>query len=298
MERPELSQIEAFIHVAECGSFSGAARHLGVPKSSVSRRVAALERVLGLPLVRRTTRHTSLTDEGRAYWREVSSAMEQLHQAHDSVRNLQNDPIGTIRLTMPIETDLAAMGELVAEFLSIHPKVTLEIEATNRFVNLLDEGFDLGIRGGVPQDSSLRIRKLSRTEPIIVASPRYLEAFGSPKVLKELSTHRGVATTSRGPLRWTLTQNGHKETVTLPAVLAVNDLRLARDAVVAGLGITLLPDFVCAPYLASGALVRLFPDCVFPGSFLSIVYPPSPPPRVRTLIDFLAEKLGVADAER
>ncbi len=297
MERPELSQIEAFIQVAECGSFSAAARQLGVPKSSVSRRVAALEETLGLTLVRRTTRHTSLTDEGAAYRREVAAAIAQLQQAHALVQQLRDEPGGTIRLTVPTESAQGVLGELFAEFSRLHPRLVLEIEATNRIVDLVTEGFDLGVRGGTPKSSSLKIRKLGSSPIKLMASPAYLAQYGTPKTIHELSRHRAVATSSRGPARWSLAQDGRKHSVVLPAPVAVNDLRIARDAAVAGLGIVLLPEFIGMEQLAAGDLVEVLPGYGGAPSCFFLVYPPGPPPRVRLLLDFLTERLGTARAK-
>ena len=186
----DLNQIGTFVRVVDSGTFTAAAAALGLPKSSVSRGVAALEEALGVRLLQRTTRKLSLTDAGRHYYQQVRASLSGLDQANSAVADLGGAPRGTVRLTAPPDFGEGMFPEVIAHFVRRYPGIQLDVVLTQRRVNLIDEGFDLALRAGKLEDSSLVARKIAGSELGLYAAPSYLERRGSPKRLAELTKPR------------------------------------------------------------------------------------------------------------
>jgi DNA-binding transcriptional LysR family regulator len=295
----DLNLVAAFVRVIEAGSFTAAAQALGLPKSSVSRRVSALEKELRVRLVQRSTRRLALTEAGRAYFERARAALAGLADAHTAVADMSQEVAGTIRVSAaPDNTGMLA--GLVAEFLARHPGVQIELSLTSRRVDLVAEGFDLAVRAGRLADSSLVARRLGTTDLGLFASPGYLRRAGRPRGASDLVEHRFVL---RGPLheRTHLTLTGPTGPVSLKVdgPLIVDDLAFLADAVAAGVGIGLMPE-VYFGWLWKGGrrsprrdFIRVLPDHGVTGSDLHLVSPPTAyePVRVALLRDFLTERL-------
>jgi DNA-binding transcriptional LysR family regulator len=294
----DLNLVSAFVRVVEDGSFTTAAQKLGLPKSSVSRRVTALERALRVRLLQRSTRKLVLTEVGRLYFERARASLGGLAEASAAVTDLSGEIAGPIRFTAGANSGLLA--NLLSEFVTRYPNVQIDVVLTSRRVDLVAEGFDLALRGGPLVDSSLIARRLGRQELGLFASRAYLRKAGRPRRVADLAKHRFVLfgePPERGHLR--LTGPNGEETVKVSGPLIAHDLSFAADVISTGLGIALIPDLYLG-WLAKGGLrlgrpelERVLPDHGVVGSELSLVSPPTAyePTRVKLLRDFLTEKL-------
>jgi DNA-binding transcriptional LysR family regulator len=295
----DLNLVTAFVRVVEDGSFTTAARQLGLPKSSVSRRVAALERALRVRLLQRSTRKLVLTEAGRLYFERARGALGGLAEAGSAVTDLSSEIAGPIRFTAGGD-NTGLLANLFAEFLTRYPKVQIDVVLTPRRVDLVAEGFDLALRAGPLVDSTLIARRLGRTELGLFASPAYLRKAGRPQRLADLAKHRFVlfgAPHERDTLR--LTGPDGEQSVKISGPIVVHEMGFAADMISTGLGIGLLPDLYLGWIKKGGLraggrdLVRVLPDHGIVGSETSLVSPPTAyePTRVALLRDFLTERL-------
>jgi DNA-binding transcriptional LysR family regulator len=287
----EISQVLAFAAVVDAGTFSAAARKLGMPKSTLSRKVAELEERLGARLLHRTTRKLQLTDVGRTYYAYAARAAAEIEAGELAVRALEEAPRGRLRVTAPVNMDF--LGPICAEYLERYPEVQLDFVCTDRVVSLVDEGFDVALRAGQLSDSSLIARKLARFRWHVVASDAYLRRRGEPSSPEELEEHDCIvfgAGSRQG--QWTL-ESGRKRVVTaVSGRIITNDFAVIEDAVNAGLGLALLPDFRCPPH-GNPARRRVLPDWTGPEVPLFAVYPSTRhlSPKVNVFLDLLTERL-------
>ena len=291
--------MNAFVRVVEDGSFTTAARHLGLPKSSVSRRVTALEQALRVRLLQRSTRKLVLTEAGRLYFERARASLGGLADAGAAVTDLSGEVAGPIRFTTGGD-NTGLFASLFAEFLTRYPKVQLDVVLTPRRVDLVAEGFDLALRAGPLVDSTLIARRLGRGELGLFASRAYLRKAGRPRQIADLAKHRFVLfgpPHERENLR--LTGPGGEETVKVSGPIVVHEMGFAADAIATGLGIGLLPELYLGWIKKGGLraggrdLVRVLPDHGVVGAELSLVSPPTvyEPARVALLRDFLTERL-------
>lgn len=269
----DLNRIAVFHQVVEAGSFTAAARTLGLRTSSVSRSVAALEAALGIRLLQRTTRRLSLTDAGRAYYERSRDALAGLEEAEQAAAALGARPRGLVRVTAP--TDLApGLAPVVAAFAGEHPAVRVEVSLTPRFVDLVKEGFDLAVRAGPLRDSSLLARKLADTELALFAAPSYLTRAGRPRRVADLAGHACVLYRAPGGTsRWRLTGPRGEEDVAVRGRLESDEYAFVRAAVEAGAGIALGPVGLFAAAESAGAVERVLPGFAQRVSPVHLVWP-------------------------
>jgi len=269
----DLNRIAVFGQVIEAGSFTSAARALGVRKSSVSRSVAALEAELGIRLLQRTTRKLSLTDAGRTYYERTRDALAGLEEAQKAAAALGAVPRGLVRLTAP--TDLGvALAPIVATFLRAHPAVRVEVSLTARIVDLVKEGFDLAVRAGSLQDSSLLVHKLADTELGLFAAPAYLDQAGRPRRLADLARHECVLYRSTGgAARWRLAGPRGEEEVQVHGRVESDEFAFVRSAMESGLGVALGPVSAFAASVQSGSAERVLPSFALQSAPVHIVWP-------------------------
>lgn len=284
-----ISDIQAFVKIAEYGSFSRAARDLHMPKSTLSRRITRLEDRLGVQLFVRTTRKVSLTEMGEVYYRHCQQIVADIEEAEDAIRQSQTIPSGTLKLTGPAFNGSQFMACFISEFLKQYPDVKLEVTLTNRYVDLVDESFDVAIRGGTLKDSTLVARRLSVVKVVLAASPEYLAKHGRPKRPEDLTKHDCLIMDSPvADRRWPTRQGG---SVSVSGSLLVNDLDILRQAALAGIGIIRVPMNVVEQDIKDGTLEMLLEDAMSVENGLYVIYPPNRylAAKVRAFVDFAVE---------
>jgi DNA-binding transcriptional LysR family regulator len=289
----DLNRVAAFVRVVHDGSFTAAARSLGLPKSSVSRSVAHLEQDLGVRLLHRTTRQIRLTDAGTAFYARASRALAELDQATAVAADMSADLRGTVRVTAPVDFASAVLASVVARFVRRHPTIRVEMILTTRMVDLVAEGVDLAIRMGPLRDSSLVARRVGPLASALFATPKYLERRPAPSSIEELAAHDCVVFRPTGAL-WTLAhRDGSTKTVEVSASIGADDLEFVYKAVLSSAGVGLLPEFLCARDVEKGRLVRLLPGWERSGAVVSIVYPSATfvPRRVVVVREYLVREL-------
>lgn len=284
-----------FAEVVERGGFAAAGRALGVPKSRLSRRVSELESQLGVRLLQRTTRRLSLTEVGEAYLRHCQAVREAAQAAADTVAQLQTEPRGTVRVVCPVTLAQAVVGELVPLFLLRHPEVRLEMQVSNRVVNLVEEGVDvaLRVRPSLEESGSMVVKRLDDGQQTIVASPALLERQGVPGTLEDLARLDSLALSTadgRATMRL-ISPEGREEVLQHTPRYVADDLLTLRFAALAGVGMCWLPDYMCHDDVRAGRLVRLLPGWSLPRSVVHAVFPSRRglAPAVRSFLDFLGD---------
>jgi len=289
----QLGSIELFVLAGEQGSFTAAAAVAGVTPAAVSRSISRLEERLGVRLFVRTTRQIRLTDGGQAYFEQCRQALSQLVEAEREVTGQQARPAGKLRISVPTPYAHSRLLERLAAFRLQYPEVQVEVHISNRNIDFAEEGYDLAVRGRLPQDSSLIARKLEDAALALVASPAYLKRRGKPKTLQDLAGHDCIqfVLPSTGRLvPWQFMQNGAEiELAGSDAVVCAEDFLGINTMALHGGGIAQTYRFSVARELASGELVELLPQ--FGGSTrpFYLIYPHARhlPLRVRSLVDFL-----------
>lgn len=286
----DLNDIVVFTKVVETKSFTGAADQLGLPKSTVSRKLAQLEERLGVRLVQRTTRKLALTDIGQAYYERCSRIVADLAAAEQLVTDMQATPRGRLRVTAPIDLSSRYLGTIIAEFVGQHGDINVELDATDRVVDLIEEGFDVAIRFGQLAESTLIARKLCTLDAGLCASPDYLAKHGTPKSIEDLDEHdRVLFLPSPRVQGWTMLHGDQTYELGRPARFMSNNVGAVRDAVLAGGGISALSDFVVACDIAEGRLVSVLPEWRGRMVDCHAVYPARQnlPPRLGLFLDHL-----------
>jgi DNA-binding transcriptional LysR family regulator len=293
----DLNDLEVFTRVVESAGFSRAARQLGVPASTVSRRVARLEESLGVRLLQRTTRSMNLTDAGREYFERVSLALREIEIAEASVRAVGGAPKGRVRISTISEP---FFDGILFDFMDRYAEISLEIDKSPDRVDLVSDGFDLALRTGNLPDSSLIGHRLEQSVPVLCASPEYLKARGQPKSATDLRNHDCVILgSSSSSSNWRLgTAEGSAQKVSVSGRLAVNGLAAAVEGCRRGFGVGLFPELHVRNLLESGALVSFLPELSPPPWALWVVYPSRTlvSPAVRTLLDFIKAAFETEDA--
>lgn len=288
----KLEDLITFQTVAELLSVTDAAAHLGVPKSTISRRIALVEEYVGAHLFKRTTRKVRLTEAGDIFLETCEGALGLLDGAQSAISEAQRQPAGELNVVMPVEIGVYLLGEIIGKFIEQYPRIVLDLEMQNRSVDLLNENVDLWIRITPMEISGMISRKLGQLERRIVASPSYLEKYGFPKRLEDIEQHRCVLLRRRGRLenRWSTETDGVRCDLHVSGRVVVNNVSTANRAVASGAGIGWIPAFLSEPMISDGRLVHLFPDTsgfveVY-ACYASRIYMPS---KVRVFIDFLVE---------
>jgi DNA-binding transcriptional LysR family regulator len=287
-----ISQIEAFAAVVQEGSFTAASERLDVSKSHVSNLVSELEERLGVRLLHRTTRSVEPTPEGEAYCERVTRILDDLEEADRSLRQARSEPIGELRVTAPVSVGASYLGELVGEFVGRHEKLTATVDLSDRKVDMVDEGFDVAIRAGVLEDSSLIVRKIVDFDVFVCAAPRYLERRGRPEHPEELADHDCLVY-SYLPTEKTWRFTGPEEIdAHIEGPIESNNGTVLADAATWGAGLIMAPEFITAPYLEEGSLVAVLEDWALESGALWALYPHRRhlSAKVRKFTDFLQEK--------
>ena len=287
-----LTEMEAFATVVDQGGFTDAAKKMGISKSAVSKHVSSLEARLGARLLNRTTRRVSPMEIGLAYYDRARRVLNYAGEADSMVTSMQSAPSGLLRISVATDFWVNHLSPVLGDFLSEFPDITVNMVLNNRYVGLISEGFDMAVRIGELEDSTLRARKLTETSKRMIASPQYLAKHGRPTKIDDLNDHKLLHYSNQASGNvWKLTApSGEKRQVRTAGWLTVNDGQSLLNAAISGLGIAYLPSFLYAEAEAPGLVEEAIPD--LPGETQGIyaVYPPGrfTQPKVRAFIDFLA----------
>jgi len=285
-------EMEAFVAVVEAGSFVAAGESLRVSKAAVSRAVLDLETRLGARLLQRTTRRLSITEAGRAYYEHCKQILAELEEADSAVGAVTGHAVGRLRINAPLSFGIRHLSPVWGEFMARYPQVTLEIDLSDRIVDVVEEGFDAVIRISRMVDSTLIHRRLATTRIIPCASPAYIAAQGCPMRPQELSDHHiiGYDYAAHGDMWRFDGPDGPEEILTKPRARA-NNGDTCRGLALAGQGVVLQPDFMISEDLAAGTLVPVLPGYAGNEIGIYVVYPSRKhlSVKVRALVDFLAE---------
>ncbi|PZO81825.1 MAG: LysR family transcriptional regulator [Mesorhizobium amorphae] len=296
-----LTRMRAFLDVVEAQGFSAAARMRGRSKALLSKYVRELEDELGVLLLNRTTRQFSLTEAGQTYFTRANEILREIDSLADAVRDSSGDVRGRIKLSAPRSFADANVGRSLVAFAKAHPHVSLDIRLDDRFVDLVEEGFDLAIRITRLESSSLIARRLSPFRVFICASPQFLEAHGRPETPDALASFPCIVDTNARLLgNWQFRDPaGSAIAVPVSGPIEVNSPLAAAIAAVEGLGFVALPDFVAAPLFAEGKLKPVLEEWTGEAGGIYAVYPHRRhlPSKVRALVDFLAQWFRESSAE-
>jgi DNA-binding transcriptional LysR family regulator len=291
----DLNDIYFFASVVQHGGFSAAARRIGVEKTRLSRRIAAVEKRLGVRLLQRTTRALALTDAGQRFFERSVAAVEGAQAAFDSVAELRREPAGLVRLSSPALLAQRCLAHALSGYMTMHRKVSVFVEATDRTVNVIEERFDIAIRAlPVIEDvAGLVAKTLGHSQRVLVASSGFLEHYGRPNNPGDLPKFNTVASTDDifdHGARWTVANCGTRtQQIELRPRLVTSDLRTRLQAAIRGIGIALLPEQAVSAPLKQGLIERVLPEWSAANSILHLVYPTPRGmlPSVRSLIDYL-----------
>lgn len=294
---PDLNDFYYFYHVVEKRGFAPAGRALGIPKSRLSRHIQQLESRLDARLIQRTSRQFVLTDIGRELFTHAKVVVEQVQAAEARVKEHKQDLSGKIRISCSPGVAQFALERLIADFITLHPKVEIGQQVTNELVNLIEAGIDLTIRGHAEslENSSLIQRKIATVEWRLFASPKYLEEFGIPETPDDLKAHQGICLGWHKDIaEWGLQIDGG-EIIKIPFVprLSSDDMVTLRNACMAGVGIVSLPSYVCQPEVESGRLIHVLPRWSSGQATLSLLQPSRQGvlPAVRAFAQHISEAL-------
>ena len=287
-----------FSQVVESGSFSAAAERLGLSATAASRYVAELEAHLQTRLLNRTTRRVSLTESGRAFYERAVQLLADLDEAEQEAQRAAVVPRGTIRLTTSVNFGVRHVAPAIAAFLARHAAVRFDVSLSDRFVDLVEEGFDLGVRIGAPGPGNLVARKLGETRLVPCAAPAYLEKHGAPQVPEDLARHNCFTYEYVAPRSlWRFHDaSGAEHAVRVSGSLHSNNGDLLSEVAAQGIGIVFEPAFIVGPEVRAGRLVPLLQDFVAPPSPIYAVYPSRKhlSAKVRLFVEFLIERFAQA----
>lgn len=290
----DLAHLRAFARIADLGSVSGAARSLGMPKSSVSRSLSRLEEAVGTALIERSTRHLRLTDAGLLLQRHAARILGDVTEAENAVGGLIGKPTGTLRVSVGFTFGAGPLAPMLPGFLARYPEVRVVLTVDNRMVDLLTEEIDVSIRIGPLRDSELIARKLGTIELWPCASPAYLAERGTPRTVEDLLDHRLIAHTDRR-IPWSMrTPSGAVREVQTEPGAVIPEPAVAKIMLLGGAGIAWLPDFDARPAVADGTLVRVLADHPTEAVDVHALYPShrSLSAKVRVFVDALAAHMS------
>lgn len=294
-----LDAMQLFVRVAELGSFSAVAQQLGLARSAVTRQIAALESHLGVKLMARSTRRLALTSAGTAYLEKCRVILNLVEAAETGVAEDRLTPRGNIRISVPLSYGLKRLGPVLLDFSQRYPEVALDMDFSDRRINLIEEGVDLSVRITRRLEPGDVARKLGSARMQVVASPEYLGRHGRPQHPSELAHHLCLGYTNAGSSQlWQFMVDGQPESFHVQCRLNANNGDVLIAAAARGLGITCHPDFITAAYLGDARVEEILSDYPMPELGIYAILPSNRhiPHRVRVLMDYLVERLASGPA--
>ncbi|MES2631381.1 MAG: LysR family transcriptional regulator [Pseudomonadota bacterium] len=294
-----LDALMTFHEVVDCASLTRASANLGLAKSTVSRQLASLEKQTGAMLLKRSTRHVTPTEIGAQLFESCKPIVRAARELDRMVDANRNTVAGTLKVSLPNEFGAGWMGKAIADFATEYPEMRLQVHVSAQMPNLLQEPFDVAIAFGKLRDSELICKRLATLAQGMFTSPQYLQKHGEPKNFKDLLQHEFI--TYQAAMRdgvMTVRDKGFQREIKLASRLEVNSVRLARDMVVSGIGISILPFALCRRYVETGALVRVLSQWQAPLVQVSaiVLARSGMPKKTRTFLDFVAERINVQES--
>ena len=289
----QLDDIRIFVTIVNMGSFTAAAEHLQLSKQFVSRRMAALEKKVAARLLVRNTRKLSVTDTGQVFFHHAQRILDEVHEAEQVISARQQKLTGSFRISLPMIYGVRRLAPLIIEFQRAHPELSVHIDMSDRYVDVVGEGYDMVLRIGNLMDSTLIARGLGKEPMVICASPGYLQSHGHPHVAADLMQHNCLLYGREGHIGWRLKSDDALHTYAVRGSLSSNHGEVIRDAAEADGGIALLPLFIVEDALRRGTLVQLLPECSPPPLKISALYPKHHQNSAvtRVLLSFLAKRI-------
>lgn len=298
MNNDIVSELSFFVLLAKLGSLAATARELGLTPPAVTKRLMLMERRLGVRLLNRTTRRVSLTSEGETYLTQASRILGDIRDMEESVSSARAQPKGLLRVNATLGFGRTTIAPLVSAFARRNPEVEVQLQLTDRAINLVEEAYDLGIRFGELPDTRLGARKIMSNQRFLCASPAYLKRHGTPRLPQDLTAHRCILHRQNDDTHstWRLEKGRKAETVKVRGSLSSNDGDVVLGWALDGHGILLRSEWDAAKYLDSGRLQVVLADYTLPSADLYVYYPSrqQQPARVRAFIDFLADRIAAA----
>ncbi|MBR7962338.1 LysR family transcriptional regulator [Burkholderia vietnamiensis] len=288
-----LNDMALFVEVVKAKSFRGAAEAIGVPNSTLSRRIGALEKAIGLRLLHRTTRKIELTEAGQLYFERSRRIVDEARLVHEQLGEMVAQPVGVLHASLPVDFANIFLAPLLPEFARRYPGISFEFDLTPRRVDLVTEPVDLAIRMGEPPSSNLIARQLARLPRYLYASPRYIELFGEPSEPADLQQHECVRLDPAEINGWTL--HREEKTIEIPVGgrFLLNSVGMIRRLAMLGLGIAVLPEEIAAEDVTAGNLRRVMPAWQAPSvPVYAITETRLLPAKTQRFIEFLREHLG------
>lgn len=283
--------VSEFAAVVETGSFTAAAKRLGISTAQVSRQVNALEARLASRLLHRTTRKVTVSEHGSTYYQHCRQILDGLSEAEQSLNDLKSKPSGKLDITAPVHYGESVIAPLINDFLKMYPELDVRLHLSNQQLDLIDEGYDLAIRQGNLQSSSLIAKRLASRTLYVCVSKKYIDTFGEPTKLSELDNHNCL----QGLFyHWGFQEKGKARNIRISGNLRCNSGRGLADAALKGLGIVQLPEHYVLNYLNSGDLISILEDYRQPDEGIWAVYPQNRhlSPKIRLLLDYLSDSLA------
>lgn len=285
-----LKDMALFVEVVKAKGFRSAADAMGIPNSTLSRRISELEKSIGLRLLHRTTRKIELTEAGQIYFERCKRIVDEARLAHEQLGEMLAQPSGVLRASVPVDFAVTYLATLIAEFAALYPSITFDFDLTPRRVDLVSEPFDVAIRMGEPENSQLIARTLAVLTPYLYASPGYLERSGEPSQPVELEQHECVSILRTGV--WTLHDGKNTVTVSVSSRFSLNSVGMIRRLATLGMGIILLPEEIVVDELVSGKLRRIMPQWRgTPQPVYALTETRLLPAKTQRFIEFLRERL-------
>ena len=287
-----LNDMALFVEVVKAMSFRRAGEAIGIPNSTLSRRISALEKAIGLRLLHRTTRKIELTEAGQIYFERCKRIVQEARLAHEQLGEMLAQPSGVLRASLPVDFANIYLAPLIAEFARRYPGISFEFDLTPRRVDLVAEPIDVAIRMGESEDSTLISRQLGQLRRSLYASPRYLETSGEPALPADLAQHECLSLLKGGAI-WTLHNETEEVDITIGGRFRVNSVGMIRRLATLDLGIAVLPEEIAAEDLANGRLRRVLPQWrATPIAVHAITETRLLPAKTQRFIEFLRERLG------
>lgn len=290
----QLEDMQIFVSAVEAQSFTAAADRLGLSKQFISRRIMALEERLGARLLIRTTRKLNVTDTGRGYYERALKIIDEVNETEQLVSRANTSPRGTLRISAPVTFGTLHLGPAIARFMAQCPDVAIELDLSDRFVDIVGEGYDMAIRIGHLADSSLVARHIAPAQLVTCASPAYLKAHGKPKTPLDLKTHECLIYGHARNVEWTFFEKGKPLRIPVKGRMRANNGELSCAAAIEGLGITLLPTFIVGEALRTKQLLTILDAYAPPPLNIYALYPQHRQSSlaIKAFADFLRSTFG------